>query len=94
MNPNEVRIAKEKFAVSAIRKLRTGKYKGIHTVYSGFNQAWKEYFGDDPVIGVNKLIADGHITGHPAKHGFQIGLLEDAPNGKNTTEILNKILQG
>lgn len=91
-NSNEVRIPKEKFAVDAIKKLRKGSYKGIHTVFSGFNSAWKEYYGDDPVIGVNKLVEAHVITGHPAKGGFTIGLPEDAPNAKDTKLILNKIL--
>lgn len=89
----ESKMEKKEFARKAIERCRTGKYKGIHTVYSGFNTAWREYYGkdEDPVVGVNKLIADGHITGHGAKGGFQIGLPEDAKS-KAIQVTLDKIL--
>jgi hypothetical protein len=72
------KLTHEQFATRAVAKLRTGTYKGIHTRFSGFNQAWKEYFGTDPIVGVNELIAERKIMGHPAKGGFTIYLLEDA----------------
>jgi len=42
------KISEYDFVVKAIKKLRKPPYKGIHSVYSGFNQAFKEYFGTNP----------------------------------------------
>ncbi len=88
------KLEKKEFTLRAIRKCRKEPFKGIHTVYSGFNQAWREYYGkdDDPVVGVNKLVSSGDITGHSAKGGFQIGLLEDAKS-KTIQVTLDKILE-
>ncbi len=87
------KMEKKEFARKAIERCRKEPYKGIHTVFSGFNTAWREYYGkeDDPVVGVNKLVSDGHITGHGAKGGFQIGLPEDAKS-KAIQVTLDKIL--
>ena len=83
------------FVVKAIQKLRKPPYKGIHTVFSGFNAALREYFpGMDPVIVVNDLRDAGKIQSHFAKGGCMIYLPGDAPkmvdrSGANT---LAKIL--
>jgi hypothetical protein len=34
----------EEFVRQAILKLRIGNYKGIHSVYSGFNEAFRKYY--------------------------------------------------
>jgi hypothetical protein len=44
------KLTYEEFVKQAILKLRTGDYKGIHTVYSGFNEAFRKYFdGANPI---------------------------------------------
>ena len=39
---NPVALNEEEFVFRAIKRLRKPPYKGIHSVYSGFNQAFKE----------------------------------------------------
>jgi hypothetical protein len=83
------KLTEEEFVRRAVKKLR-GKYKGIHTVYSGFNSAFKEYFGTNPVEATQKLASEGKINIRPVKGGVMIYLPEDAPN--TATNILDKIL--
>lgn len=83
------KLTEEEFIRKAVKKLR-GKYKGIHTVYSGFNSAFKEYFGTNPVEATQRLAREGKITIRPVKGGVMIYLPEDAPN--TAENILNKIL--
>ena len=52
------KLTHQEFVVKAIPTLRTEGFKGIHTVYSGFNNAFKAYFGADvefPPKGVHLL---------------------------------------
>lgn len=83
------KLTEEEFVRKAIKKLR-GKYKGIHTVYSGFNSAFKEYFGTNPVEATQRLVSEGKINIRPVKGGVMIYLPEDSPN--TAENILNKIL--
>jgi hypothetical protein len=82
-------LSEEEFVRRAVKKLR-GKYKGIHTVYSGFNAAFKEYFGTNPVAATQRLASEGKINIRPVKGGVMIYLPEDAPN--TAGNVLNKIL--
>lgn len=83
------KIKEEEFVRQAILKLR-GKYKGIHTVYSGFNQAFKQYYGKNPIEATQKLAEDGKISIRPVKGGVMIYLSEDLP--KSSITILDEIL--
>ncbi|MCX8027164.1 MAG: hypothetical protein N3A62_04840 [Thermodesulfovibrionales bacterium] len=75
-----MKLTHEEFVKKAIISLRTGDYKGIHSVYSGFNDAFKKYFeGEDPVKVTNQLAEEGKIVLRPAKGGMMIYLPEDAP---------------
>ena len=82
----------EQFVKRAIAKLRgidkaTGKeWKGMHTVFSGFNQAWRDYFGDDPVAGVKALVAEGKVVSIPAYKGARLYMPDDAPARRETSE--------
>lgn len=68
------------FVEKAIKALRTKGYKGIHTVYSGFNAAFKDYFkGDDPIAVTTALAAIGAIVIRPVKKGVMLYLPSDAP---------------
>jgi len=70
----------EEFILTAIEKLRTPNYKGIHTVYSGFNEAFREYFPDlDPVKETERLSREGKIEIRPAKGGVMIYKPGEAP---------------
>lgn len=88
------RLSHEEFVRRAIVNLRNPKYKGIHTVYSGFNEAFKKYFPeDDPVKVTNQLAAEGKIVLRPVKGGVMLYLPEEAPTMKTKAEdALSKIL--
>ncbi len=83
----------EEFVKKAIVSLRKEGYKGIHTVYSGFNTAFKKYFeGENPVEATNKLAEEGKVVIRPVKGGVMLYLPEDAPMAKDIgSEALKKM---
>lgn len=87
------KLSHEEFVKKAIVSLRKEGYKGIHTVYSGFNEAFKKYFpGENPVEVTNALAQEGKIVIRPVKGGVMLYLLEDAPSGKSSAdEALKKM---
>jgi hypothetical protein len=87
---NKPKLTEEEFIRKAIKKLR-GKYKGIHSVYSGFNTAFKEYFGTNPVETTQRLANEGKVNIRPVKGGVMLYLPEDAPN--TAENVLSKILE-
>jgi hypothetical protein len=60
------KLSEEEFVRRAVKKLR-GNYKGIHTVYSGFNQAFKQYFGTNPIETTQRLAREGKISIDPLR---------------------------
>ena len=84
------KISEEEFLFRAIKRLRKPPYKGIHSVYSGFNQAFKEHFSTSPVELTQKLAAEGKIVIRPVKGGVMLYLPEDAPSAPKS--VLKKIL--
>lgn len=89
------KMSHEEFIKKAIVKLRKDNYKGIHTVYSGFNQAFKKHFGeDDPIKVTNELAAQGKIVVRPVRGGVMLYIPEEAPRTPNKgDEALDKILE-
>ena len=82
----------EEFVRLAILRLRNDPYKGIHSVYSGFNEAFKKYYeGQDPVLLTNQLAQDGKISIRPVKGGVVLYLPEDAPLANRADEALKKM---
>lgn len=83
----------EEFVRKAVASLRKEGYKGIHTVYSGFNEAFKKYFvGENPVEATNKLSQEGKIVIRPVKGGVMLYLPEEAPAAKGSgDEALKKM---
>lgn len=74
------KLTHEEFVRRAIISLRKPGFKGIHTVFSGFNHAFKKYFeGEDPVEITKKLAEEGKILIRPVKGGVMIYLPEDRP---------------
>ncbi len=88
----ETNISEYEFVVRAIKTLAKPPYKGIHSVYSGFNQAFRDYFGTNPVEATTKLAHEGKIVTRPVRGGVTIYLPEDAPAGAKN--VLSKILEG
>ncbi len=87
------KMSHEEFVKKAIVSLRKEGYKGIHSVYSGFNEAFKKYFtGENPVEVTNRLAQEGKIVIRPVKGGVMFYLPEDAPAAKSSAdEALKKM---
>lgn len=87
------KMSHEEFVRKAIVSLRKEGYKGIHTVFSGFNVAFKKYFGgENPVEATNKLAQEGKVVLRPVKGGVMLYLPEDAPAAKSSAdEALKKM---
>lgn len=90
MTDDKPKLSEEEFVRRAVKKLR-GNYKGIHSVYTGFNTAFKEYFGTNAVEATQRLVSEGKIVTRPVKGGVIIYLPEDAPNPAGN--VLSKILE-
>jgi hypothetical protein len=74
------KLSHEEFVKRAIVSLRKEGYKGIHTVYSGFNDAFKKYFeGESPIDATNRLAQEGQIVIRPVKGGVMLYLAEESP---------------
>ena len=86
------KLSHEDFVKKAIVSLRKPGYKGIHTVFSGFNEAFKRYFeGENPVEVTQKLAEEGKIVLRPVKGGVMIYLPEDAPVRTGGEDALKKM---
>lgn len=84
------KLTEEEFIFRAIKRLR-GKYKGIHSVYSGFNQAFRQYFGTNPVEATKRLHKDKKIIISPVKGGVMLFLPEE--KSASPEDILKKFVQ-
>jgi len=72
---NHERLSYEDFVINAILSLRKSKILGIHTIYSGFNDAFKEYYqGEDPEKIIYQLAEKGVINIRPEKWGATLSL--------------------
>jgi hypothetical protein len=87
----EAKMPEEECVIRAIKKLTKPPYKGIQSVYSGFNQAFREYFNKDPVEFTKRLAQEGKIVSRLVKGGATLYLPEDTPAGSKS--LLNKILE-
>jgi hypothetical protein len=87
------KLSYEEFIRKAIISLRREGYKGIHSVYSGFNNAFRKYFDDEnPVEITNRLAKEGKIVVRPVKGGVMLYLPEEIPSTRNTAdEALRKM---
>jgi hypothetical protein len=82
----------EAFIRLAVVKLRNANFKGIHSVYSGFNEAFKKYFeGEDPVKVTTEFAGAGRLVIRPARNGVMLYLPEDAPQGDRADRALRKM---
>ncbi len=88
----EEKLSHEEFVKRAIVSLRKEGFKGIHSVYSGFNEAFKKYFNDEnPVEATNKLAGEGKIVIRPVKGGVMLYMPEDAPGSGSAEQALKKM---
>lgn len=84
-------LSKEEFVIRGIKQLRKEPYKGIHSVYSGFNQAFRMEFEDDPVITTTRMEKEGKIIIRPCRGGVMLYLPGEAPSSLNVRAVLDKI---
>lgn len=86
------KLSPEDFLERAIRKLRTDRSKGIHTVYSGLNSAFGIQFktelekaGMKSWEGVAQIVQSNpdRFVMHPAKGGAMVYLAHEAPERKD-----------
>jgi hypothetical protein len=67
------KLTPEEFTLLAIKKLSKEPHKSIHSVYSGFNSAFREYFpGIDPVKEIQMLVKAGIVSTRPSRGGVLI----------------------
>ncbi len=86
------KLTYEEFVRKAILKLRTGEYKGIHSVYSGFNEAFRKYFEDaDPIKITGQLAKENKIVIRPVKGGVMLYLPEEVPQSDKAQQVLKKM---
>ena len=88
----ERKLTDEEFVTQAIKNLKKEPYRGIHSVYSGFNEAFRKYFGTNPVEATTRLAAEGKIEIRPFKGGAMIFLPGEAPKRPTTEEVIKMIL--
>jgi hypothetical protein len=90
---SEEKLTVEEFIRKAIVSLRKDGYKGIHTVYSGFNNAFKKYFdGLNPVEETTKLAKENKLIIRPVKGGVMLYLPEEITPQKDIgDEALKKM---
>ncbi|MBM4279149.1 MAG: hypothetical protein FJ130_14910 [Deltaproteobacteria bacterium] len=93
MVAEEKKLREEEFVVEAIRKLRKAPFRGIHSVYSGFNEAFRKYFGINPVEATNRLAAEGKIETRPVKGGVMLFLPGEAPKRPSAEEVIRIIVE-
>ena len=88
----KAKLGHEEFVRLAVVKLRRENYKGIHSVYSGFNDAFKTYFADmNPIEVTGELARAGKLTLRPVKGGVMLYLPEDGPQYSRADLALMKM---
>lgn len=89
----ERRLTEEEFVIQAIKRLRKEPFRGIHSVYSGFNEAFRRYFNTNPVEATNRLAVEGKIETRPFKGGVMLFLPGEAPKRPSSDEVIQLIMQ-
>lgn len=86
------KISPEEFVKLAVGRLRLENYKGVHSVYSGFNDAFKSYFdGANPVDATGELARLGKIVLRPVKGGMMVYLPGEGPEMSRGDMALKKM---
>jgi len=85
------KLTQAEFVKKAIVSLRKNPYKGIHSVYSGFNEAFRSYFNDDPIKWTNQLSSEGVIEIRPARGGVMLYIPGEAPIRSTGKDVLKKM---
>ncbi len=94
MGDDPKRLNEEEFVIQAIKKLRKDPFRGIHSVYSGFNEAFRKYFGTNPVDATSRLASEGKIETRPFRGGVMLFLPGEAPKRPTVDEIIQIVTDG
>lgn len=90
-------MSTERFVLQAIERLRTDRSRGIHTVFTGFNRAFRIYYkGVDPVKAVDELVEQGLLKRKFVRGGAMIYKADEAPAGidsRTSEEVLAAIVR-
>jgi hypothetical protein len=87
------KLTEEEFILQAIKRLRKEPFRGIHSVFSGFNEAFRKYFGTNPVEATSKLADEKKIETRPFKGGVMLFLAGEAPKRLSSEEVIQLILE-
>ena len=79
-------VSELRFTILAIERLRTAKFKGINTVHSGYDVAFRAYFGKAPDADLVGLVKRGKLVTRDAKSGAMLYKPGDAPVVKATAQ--------
>lgn len=79
MNGGNGKIPVRQFIESAIIRLRVPGHKGIHTVWSGFNKIFLEYYGVPSRAYVDQLTSENFLLKVIVKGGPIVNLVNEAP---------------
>jgi hypothetical protein len=87
-------LSEEEFVTEGIKKLRKEPYRGIHSVFSGFNDAFRKHFNKDPIEFTSRMVSEGKVEIIPLRSGkgVMLYLPGEGPRGKKVDEALKKIL--
>jgi hypothetical protein len=86
------KIGPDEFVKLAIERLRLENYKGIHSVYSGFNDAFKSYYdGANPIDATGEMARLGKLVIRPVKGGVMLYLPGDGPEMSRGDMALKKM---
>lgn len=86
------RLTHIEFTKKAIKALRREGYKGIHSVFSGFNAAFREYFDEDPVEATTKMASKEQVNVRPARKGCMLYLPGESPKMESSGKsVLSKM---
>ena len=84
-------LPKEEFVIRAVKNLRREPYKGIHSVFSGFNAAFREEYKEESIATTTRMVEEGKLILRPVKGGVMLYLPENAPSTLNVQAVLDKI---
>src|SRR4030043_1459497 len=86
------KLGQEEFVKLALPRLRIENYKGIHSIYSGFNEAFKSYFdGANPIDATGELARLGKIVIRPVKGGVMLYIPGEGPEVSRGGMALKKM---
>jgi hypothetical protein len=62
-------LSEEEFMIEGIKRFRKEPYKGIHSVFSGFNDPFRKHFNKDPIEVTSRMALKGKLEIIPKKSG-------------------------